>query len=191
MTTITIKELLEAGVHFGHQTKRWNPKMKKYLFGERNGIYIIDLQKTLKKFQEAAEFVRRVAAEGLPGHKLGPEALCLKNGNTKGYDGWKDMIVFVASNSVRPVVVDQKLVPVVAGDKNAPYSGCYVNATVTLWSQNNSYGKRINGNLRAVQFVKDGPAFGVAPVDADDEFEALGDTADTSAGPGLADFDIG
>jgi hypothetical protein len=133
----------------------------------------------------------KVAAEGLPGHKLGPEALCLKNGNTKGYDGWKDMIVFVASNSVRPVVVDQKLVPVVAGDKNAPYSGCYVNATVTLWSQNNSYGKRINGNLRAVQFVKDGPAFGVAPVDADDEFEALGDTADTSAGPGLADFDIG
>ena len=66
MTTVIIKELLEAGVHFGHQTKRWNPKMKKYLFGERNGIYIIDLQKTLKKFQEAAEFVRRVAAEGLP-----------------------------------------------------------------------------------------------------------------------------
>ncbi len=63
---VTIKELLEAGVHFGHQTKRWNPKMKKYLFGERNGIYIIDLQKTLKKFQEAAEFMRRVAAEGLP-----------------------------------------------------------------------------------------------------------------------------
>ncbi|MBI2903407.1 MAG: 30S ribosomal protein S2 [Candidatus Methylomirabilis oxyfera] len=66
MTTVTIKELLEAGVHFGHQTKRWNPKMKRYLFGERNGIYIIDLQKTLKKFQEAAEFVRRVASEGLP-----------------------------------------------------------------------------------------------------------------------------
>ena len=66
MTTVTIKELLEAGVHFGHQTKRWNPRMKKYLFGERNGIYIIDLQKTLKRFQEAAEFVRRVAAEGLP-----------------------------------------------------------------------------------------------------------------------------
>ncbi len=66
VTTMTIKELLEAGVHFGHQTKRWNPKMKKYLFGERNGIYIIDLQKTLKKFQEAAEFVERVAAEGLP-----------------------------------------------------------------------------------------------------------------------------
>jgi len=63
---ITIKELLEAGVHFGHQTKRWNPKMKKYLFGERNGIYIIDLQKTLRKFQEAAEFITQIAADGLP-----------------------------------------------------------------------------------------------------------------------------
>jgi small subunit ribosomal protein S2 len=66
VTTVTIKELLEAGVHFGHQTKRWNPKMKKYLFGEQNGIYIIDLQKTLKKFHEAVEFVRGVATEGLP-----------------------------------------------------------------------------------------------------------------------------
>jgi small subunit ribosomal protein S2 len=61
---VTIKELLEAGVHFGHQTKRWNPKMKKYLFGERNGIYIIDLQKTLKKFQEAQAFLRDVAGRG-------------------------------------------------------------------------------------------------------------------------------
>jgi small subunit ribosomal protein S2 len=66
VVTVTIKELLEAGVHFGHQTKRWNPKMKKYLFGEQNGIYIIDLQKTLKKFHEAIAFVRDVAAEGLP-----------------------------------------------------------------------------------------------------------------------------
>ena len=61
---VTIKELLEAGVHFGHQTKRWNPKMKKYLFGERNGIYIIDLQKTLKMFQEAYAFLRDAAARG-------------------------------------------------------------------------------------------------------------------------------
>ena len=66
MSTIGIKDLLEAGVHFGHQTKRWNPKMKKYLFGERNGIYIIDLQKTLKKFEEAIAFVRHVAGEGEP-----------------------------------------------------------------------------------------------------------------------------
>jgi small subunit ribosomal protein S2 len=64
MSAVTIKELLEAGVHFGHQTKRWNPKMKKFLFGERNGIYIIDLQKTLKRFEEARGFVQDVAARG-------------------------------------------------------------------------------------------------------------------------------
>ncbi|HEX8800620.1 MAG TPA: 30S ribosomal protein S2 [Terriglobales bacterium] len=64
MANITMKELLEAGVHFGHQTKRWNPKMKEYIFGERNGIYIIDLQKTLKMFKEASKFVTDQTAEG-------------------------------------------------------------------------------------------------------------------------------
>jgi len=64
LATITMKELLEAGVHFGHQTKRWNPRMKEYIFGERNGIYIIDLQKTLKMFKEASKFVQDLAAEG-------------------------------------------------------------------------------------------------------------------------------
>jgi small subunit ribosomal protein S2 len=61
---ISMKELLEAGVHFGHQTKRWNPKMKEYIFGERNGIYIIDLQKTLKLFKDAARYVVEMAAQG-------------------------------------------------------------------------------------------------------------------------------
>ncbi len=64
MANITMKELLEAGVHFGHQTKRWNPKMKEYIFGERNGIYIIDLQKTLKMFKEASKFVQDLATDG-------------------------------------------------------------------------------------------------------------------------------
>jgi small subunit ribosomal protein S2 len=64
MASITMKELLEAGVHFGHQTKRWNPKMKEYIFGERNGIYIIDLQKTLKMFKEASKFVTELTSSG-------------------------------------------------------------------------------------------------------------------------------
>ena len=61
---ITMKELLEAGVHFGHQTRRWNPKMKEYIFGERNGIHIIDLQKTLKMFREASKFVSEISSHG-------------------------------------------------------------------------------------------------------------------------------
>lgn len=64
MSVISMKQLLEAGVHFGHQTRRWNPKMAPYIFTERNGIYIIDLQKTVKKIEEAYEFVKSVSAEG-------------------------------------------------------------------------------------------------------------------------------
>lgn len=64
MVSVTMKELLEAGVHFGHQTKRWNPKMKEYIFGQRNGIYIVDLQKTIKNFKEALNFIRGVAEGG-------------------------------------------------------------------------------------------------------------------------------
>ena len=64
MAVVSMKQLLEAGVHFGHQTRRWNPKMAKYIFTERNGIYIIDLQKTVKKLDEAYNFVRDVAADG-------------------------------------------------------------------------------------------------------------------------------
>jgi len=59
-----MKQLLEAGVHFGHQTKRWNPKMKEYIFGERNGIYIIDLQKSLRLFKNAIQFVQQLGAQG-------------------------------------------------------------------------------------------------------------------------------
>src|SRR5260370_40584402 len=59
-----MKELLEAGVHFGHQTRRWNPKMKEYIFGERNGIHIIDLQKTLKMVRDASRFVSELAGQG-------------------------------------------------------------------------------------------------------------------------------
>jgi small subunit ribosomal protein S2 len=64
LSAIAMKDLLEAGVHFGHQTKRWNPKMKEYIFGERNGIYILDLNKTLKLFREAEDYVTNLAAEG-------------------------------------------------------------------------------------------------------------------------------
>lgn len=64
MAVISMKQLLEAGVHFGHQTRRWNPKMKKYIFTERNGIYIIDLQKTVKKVEEAYNFLKQVSEDG-------------------------------------------------------------------------------------------------------------------------------
>jgi small subunit ribosomal protein S2 len=64
VATVTLRQLLEAGTHFGHQTRRWNPKMKRYIYGARNGIYIIDLQKTLRQLRQAAEVVRRLSADG-------------------------------------------------------------------------------------------------------------------------------
>ena len=64
MAVVSMKQLLEAGVHFGHQTRRWNPKMAPYIYTERNGIYIIDLQKTVKKLEEAYAFVRDLSANG-------------------------------------------------------------------------------------------------------------------------------
>ena len=70
MAVVSMKQLLEAGVHFGHQTRRWNPKMKKYIFTERNGIYIIDLQKTVKKLDEAYNYVKEVAKLELEMEKL-------------------------------------------------------------------------------------------------------------------------
>ena len=66
MSVVSMKQLLEAGVHFGHQTRRWNPKMSRFIFTERNGIYIIDLQKTVKKLEEAYDFMREVAETGKP-----------------------------------------------------------------------------------------------------------------------------
>ena len=71
MSVVSMKQLLEAGVHFGHQTRRWNPKMAEYIFTERNGIYIIDLQKTVKKLEEAYMFVRDIAADGGEIHFVG------------------------------------------------------------------------------------------------------------------------
>ena len=64
MAVVSMKELLEAGVHFGHQTRRWNPKMRRFIFGERNGIYIIDLQQSLERIDTAYRFVRKTVADG-------------------------------------------------------------------------------------------------------------------------------
>lgn len=89
------------------------------------------------------------------------------------YDGYAGMFYVCVSNEIRPTVCNRRLEPVVEGDAQFPYSGCYVNGTLTLWLQNNKWGKKINGNLRAVQFVRDGQAFGRAPVAAEDEFEPL------------------
>jgi ssDNA-binding protein len=133
---------------------------------------------TLKKIKDVA---RTIATEAFAG-KIPPDLKigCLLDGNTKEYDGYKNMIAVPTHNQTRPAVVGRRRQPVVEGESEAPYAGCYVNGSITLWVQDNKWGKRINANLRGVQFVRDGDAFGIQPVDAEDEFEALED----DAGPG-------
>lgn len=99
---------------------------------------------------------------------------CLRDGNEKPeLEGYGDGVSFLsASSKIRPVVVDRLRNPLVESDGKM-YPGCYVNATIRLWVQNNQWGKRVNAALRGVQFVKDGTSFGAAPVDATQEFEII------------------
>jgi hypothetical protein len=99
--------------------------------------------------------------------------VCLHEGNEKDYDGYGDDNMFVsASSTKRPLIVDRDRSPL-AEDDRRPYAGCYVNAIIRIWPQDNQFGKRINAELMGVQFVKDGEAFGAAPI-AEDAFEDLG-----------------
>lgn len=141
--------------------------------------------------------IKKLAAKFIPGQALDPKEkpdgikTGFSDGDDKSYDGYAGMFAIACHNKVRPTVVNRRLEPVAEGDAGAPYSGCYVNAKITLWAQDNQYGKRINANLRSVQFLRDGTAFGIAPVDAEDEFEALEDGEDATAGSvsGGSEFD--
>ena len=122
----------------------------------------------------------------------GLKGVCFGDGNKKVKEdgtvseGYANMFYITITNTVRPAVANRKGEPVAEGDPQCPYAGAIVYATLTLWAQNNTYGKRINGNLRGVQFDKDGEAFGAGPVNVEDEFEALGDD---SPAIGADDFD--
>lgn len=111
--------------------------------------------------------------------------LCFGDGNEKDYDGYADMFFISTSNRTRPTVVDRQRNPLVEED-GKPYAGCYVNGSITLWVMDNEFGKRVNANLRAVQFVRDGEAFGVKPVDAEEEFDVL-DGDEEAAGDDFLD----
>ena len=112
MAVISMKQLLEAGVHFGHQTRRWNPKMAQYIFTERNSIYIIDLQKTVKKIDEAYLFVRDVALEGKDILFVGKAAELDESGcgNAKVYDiGGRCLLPGIVDSHIHPGWVTKSL----------------------------------------------------------------------------------
>lgn len=129
--------------------------------------------------QIKAEAKKLIAAQW--GEKPAGLKLCFgdadKDETKAKYDGYKGMFYVTTANTERPGVYGRKRQPIAEGDPEAPYSGCYVNTNITLWTQDNKFGKAIRANLRIVQFAKHGQAFsGAAPARADEELEALEDS---------------
>lgn len=110
----------------------------------------------------------------LKGAKLSDDKICLKDGDFIEYDGYANCYSIKAGNNKRPMVIDRDKSPLTENDERL-YAGCYVNAVVELWAQNNSWGKRINANLLGVQFAKDGEPFGDGVSVTADDFDAFGD----------------
>lgn len=137
--------------------------------------FIMDKTKHAKLIKEICAKVDELATEYFKG-KVPPmvkQKHPLRDGSEKDTDGYGDEVMFVgARNKQRPTVVDRALNPLTDED-GIIYGGCYVNATVRAWVQDNKFGKRVNFQLRAIQFVKDGEPFGQAPVKANEEFDSL------------------
>jgi len=135
--------------------------------------FILDKDKHKTEIEALKEMVNNVVKDAklrkVPAHKI-----ALKDGDEEGKEEYKNAYTLKCSSNKRPQVFDRDKTPLVEED-GRPYAGCYVNAIVDLWGQNNSYGKRINGNFYAVQFAKDGEAFGVGAEDFSDQFDEIED----------------
>jgi hypothetical protein len=126
--------------------------------------------------------IKKLALVAYDGKLPGDLKVCLTNNvnpdgtQKKAYSGYDGMYYLTANNGNRPVIVNRERNLLAYGDEGFPYAGCYVIGTITLWAQNNKFGKRINANLRGVQFVRDGESFGRPSINVEDEFEAIEDS---------------
>ena len=138
--------------------------------------FILDKKKSKAFIEEIEDAIDELIEKkwGKRPAKLGDDRLCLRDGDDEDGAEFHGAMVLSASNTKRPEVRDRNKAPLVEED-GKPYAGCYVNAIVRLWAQDNKYGKRINASLEAVQFLKDGEAFGAPPVDVDSKFKDFGD----------------
>ena len=138
-------------------------------------------KKHAAKMKEVKQVAKEILTEAYGSEDKIPKGfkMCLKDNakEEKEYDGYEGVWFLPSNNTARPTVVDRDLTPLTEDD-GRPYAGCYVNATITLWVQDNQYGKRVNANCRAVQFYRDGERFGgIAPVDASEEFDVIEEVA--------------
>lgn len=145
--------------------------------------FILDKKTHAKKIKEIQAAIAQLQTDAFKGKVPKNIKICLRDGSEKeDTDGYGDGVMFISSSSSRrPPVVDRDLSPLTETDTK-PYAGCFVNATVRLWVQDNQYGKRVNAELRAVQFAKDGEAFGATAADPNSEFSALEGEDDDAAG---------
>lgn len=112
------------------------------------------------------------------GVKVPSDRRCLRDGDDSEYAGYEGNWSVKAANNKRPTIIDRDKTPLAEDDPNAPYAGCYVNAIIDFWIQDNKYGKRVNANLYGVQFVADGEPFGQGNIDVSDDFDDLEDLED-------------
>jgi hypothetical protein len=139
---------------------------------------LLDKEQHAESIAEIQAAIKVAIKEKLGGAKVGADKLCMKDGDDSDYEGYAGTMSLKAANAKRPLVIDRDKTPLAESD-NRPYSGCYVNAIIELWAQNNAYGKRINANLLAVQFYKDGQPFGDAGANASvNDFDAFDDESD-------------
>ena len=136
--------------------------------------FILDKKENAAEIEKVRAVITGIVKESFKGKQ--PPKICLRDGSEKpDVDGYGDGVMFISARSdKKPEVVGRTMAKIIESD-NKVYAGCVVNATVRLWAQDNNYGKRINAHLRAIQFVRDGAAFGEGAIDVSKEFTALPD----------------
>lgn len=131
-----------------------------------------DVKKIQDAMKEAAQNAWKEEAEETLEYLIKKDKVCLRDGNDEKYDGFPGMLYLSTGNTKRPTVVDRDKTQLDA-QSSRPYAGCYVNANVKIWAQDNQYGKRVNAEIQGVQFVRDGDAFGGGTVSNMDDFDDL------------------
>lgn len=139
--------------------------------------FLLDKKQHAETIEQIRTAIEQAIKTELKGAKVPADKRCLKDGDEVDYDGYQGCMSFKAANKKRPLVIDTDKTPL-TDDDNKIYGGCYVNAIVQLWVQNNGYGKRINANLLGMQFVKHGEPFGEKSVADVSEFDAIDDDFD-------------
>lgn len=141
------------------------------------GTFLLDKEEHADTIEILNAAIKDKIKNDLKGAKLAADKICLKDGDDVEYEGYAGSMSLKASNNKRPMVIDRDKSPLTEDD-NRIYAGCYVNAIIELWAQNNSWGKRINANLLGVQFAKDGDPFGDGITATPDDFDIIEDGED-------------